>query len=119
VRSAGGRPVAVEITTPLPELEVGYRFRVLGDELRRPDGFGFTGEPTGRPPLPEEAATVHRHVGRVERVAHAWTDVHREDARRLQAEGCHGRRSPSWSAATGDSSRQFRGGCRQKDTVAA
>jgi hypothetical protein len=92
VRSADGRPVAVEITTPLPELEVGYRFRVLGDELRRPDGFGFTGEPTGRPPLPEEAATVHRHVGRVERVAHAWTDVHREDARRLQAEGL------SWSA---------------------
>ena len=34
VRSAGGRPVAVEITTPLPELEVGFRFRVLGDELR-------------------------------------------------------------------------------------
>jgi hypothetical protein len=34
VRSAGGRPVAVEITTPLPYLEVGYRFRVLGDELR-------------------------------------------------------------------------------------
>jgi hypothetical protein len=92
VRSAGGRPVAVEITTPLPELEVGYRFRVLGDELRRPGGFGFTGEPTGRPPLPEEAATVHRHVGQVERSARAWTDAHREEARRLQAEGL------SWSA---------------------
>jgi hypothetical protein len=34
VRSAGGRPVAVEITAPLPELEVGFRFRVLGDERR-------------------------------------------------------------------------------------
>jgi hypothetical protein len=35
LRSAGGRPVAVEITTPMPELEVGYRFRrLLGDELR-------------------------------------------------------------------------------------
>jgi hypothetical protein len=91
VRSAGGRPVAVEITTPLPTLEVGFRFRVLADELRRPEGFGFTGEPTGRPPLPDEAATVHRRVGRVERVACTWTDAHREEARRLQAEGL------SWS----------------------
>ena len=87
LRSAGGRPVAVEITTPLPELEVGYRFRVLGDELRRPGGFGFTGEPTERPPLPEEATAVRRHVGQVERVSRIWTDAHREEARRLQAEG--------------------------------
>ena len=72
---------------PSAGLEHGHLFRVLGDELRRPSGFGFTGEPTGRPPLPEEAATVHRHVGRVETVARAWTDVHREQARRLQAEG--------------------------------
>jgi hypothetical protein len=87
VHSAGGRPVAVEITTPLPYLEVGYRYRVLGDELRRPGGFGFTGEPTGRPPLPAEAATVHRHVGQVARAARTWTDAHRQEARRLQAEG--------------------------------
>ena len=79
MRSAGGRPVAVEITTPSPCLEVGYRFRVLG-----------TGEPTGRPPLPEEATAVRRHVGQVERTARTWTDVHRKEARRL-AEG-------SWSA---------------------
>jgi hypothetical protein len=90
VRSVSGRAVAVEITMPLPDLEVGYRFRVLGDELRRP-GFGFTGEPTGRPPLPEEAATVHRHVGRVENEARTWTEAHRQEARRLQAEGL------SWS----------------------
>ncbi len=92
MRSAGGRPVAVEITTPLPYLEVGFRFRVLGDELRRPNGFGFTGEPTGRPPLPEEATAVRRHVGQVERAARTWTDAHRQEARRLQAEGL------SWSA---------------------
>ena len=91
VRSASGRAVAVEITTPLPELEVGYRFRVLGDELRLSGAFGFTGSPTGRPPLPEEAATVHRHVGRLETEARVWTDAHREEARRLQAEGL------SWS----------------------
>jgi hypothetical protein len=56
---------------PLPELEVGHRFRVLGDELRD-QGFGFTGESTGRPPLPDEAqdalrrAGVHRSVVPVE-----------------------------------------------------
>jgi hypothetical protein len=47
VRSASGRAVAVEITTPVPCLEVGFRFRVLGDELRGQGGFGFTGEPQG------------------------------------------------------------------------
>ena len=47
-RSAGGRPVAVEITTPLPYLEVGFRFRVLGDELG--DGGRFrVHEPADRP----------------------------------------------------------------------
>jgi hypothetical protein len=34
---------------------------------------------------------VHRHVARVERKARTWTDAHREEARRLQAEGL------SWS----------------------
>jgi hypothetical protein len=110
VRSAGGRPVAVEITTPLPYLEVGYRYRVLGDEIRLSGAFGFTGEPTGRPPLPDEAATVHRHVGRVERTARTWTDAHREEARRLQPRGCRGLRSPSESAATSGTSRRCRRG---------
>jgi hypothetical protein len=41
--------------------------------------------------LPEEATAVHRHVGQVERVARTWTDAHREEARRLQAQGL------SWS----------------------
>ena len=72
---------------PSVGLEHGCLFRVLGDEIRLSGAFGFTGEPTGRPPLPEEAATVHRHVGRVETVARTWTDAHREEARQLQAEG--------------------------------
>lgn len=63
MRSAGGRPVAVEITTPLPLLEVGFRFRVLGDELRRPHGFGWTGHTDARPPTPQEAQEALRPVG--------------------------------------------------------
>jgi hypothetical protein len=48
VRTPGGRAVAVEITTPLPELEVGHRFAVLGTEIGS-SGFKFTGErPGGR-----------------------------------------------------------------------
>ena len=35
---------------------------------------------------------MRRHVGQVERDARTWTDAHREEARRLQAEGL------SWSA---------------------
>jgi hypothetical protein len=92
VRAASGRAIAVEVTVPSAGLEHGHLFRVLGDELRRPNGFGFTGEPTGRPPLPDEAATVHRHVGHVQRTARTWTAAHREEARRLQADGL------SWSA---------------------
>jgi hypothetical protein len=107
VRTATGRPVAVEITTPLPELEVGYRFRVLGDEIRLSGTFGFTGQPTGRPPLPEEAATVHRHVGRVETAARTWTDAHRGEARRLHAEGL------SWSQIA----ERVCGAARYKSTV--
>jgi hypothetical protein len=74
---------------PLPDLEVGHRFRVRGDELRD-RGFGFTGAPTGRPPLPDETAMARHGVG-VERVARMWTDADREEARRLQGEGL------SWS----------------------
>ncbi len=87
MRTASGRPVSVEVTVPSVGLDHGYRFRVLGDEIRLSGTFGFTGEPTGRPPLPEEAATVRRHVGPVERAASIWTEAHREEARRLQAEG--------------------------------
>lgn len=87
VRTANGRPVSVEVTVPSVGLDHGYHFRVLGDEIRLSGAFGFTGEPTGRPPLPEEAAAVRRRVGQVERVARNWTDAHREEARRLQAEG--------------------------------
>ena len=87
VRSAGGRAIAVEVTVPSVGLDHGHLFRVLGDEIRLSGAFGFTGEPSGRPPLPAEAATVHRHVGRVETVARTWTEAHREEARRLQGEG--------------------------------
>jgi hypothetical protein len=57
VRTPSGRAVAVVITTPLPELEVGYRFRVLGTEICS-SGFTFTGEPTGRPPFAEHSANA-------------------------------------------------------------
>jgi hypothetical protein len=85
VRSAGGRAVAVEITMPLPDLEVGYRFRVLGDEIKD-RGFGFTGAPTGRPPLPEEAPN-RNGAARARSSRQVWSDWHRQEARRLQAEG--------------------------------
>jgi hypothetical protein len=85
VRSPGGRAVAVEITTSLPDLEVGHRFVVLGTEIGS-SGVTFTGAPTGRPPLPDETAKARRGVG-VERVARTWTDADREEARRLQGEG--------------------------------
>jgi hypothetical protein len=75
VRTPGGRAIAVEVTTPVPTLERGYKFRVLGDELRD-RGFGFTGEPTGRPPLPDETVKARRGVG-VERVACTWSDADR------------------------------------------
>ena len=44
--SPSGRPVAVEITTPLAGLEVGYRYRVLGDEIGVDGGIRFAGKPT-------------------------------------------------------------------------
>jgi hypothetical protein len=46
-RTRSGRACAVVVTTPLPGIEVGYRYRVLGDELRRPGGFGFTASRPG------------------------------------------------------------------------
>ena len=60
-----------------------------------------------RSPLAAETATVRRHVGQVERTARTWTDAHREEARRLQAEGL------SWSAIA----EQVCGDRRYKSTV--
>ena len=62
VRSPSGRVVAVEITTPTTGLEVGRRLRVVGNEIDD-TGCRFTGEPGGRPPLPEEATGAGRRVG--------------------------------------------------------
>jgi hypothetical protein len=88
---------------------VGYRFRVLGDELRRPSGFGFTGEPTGRPPLPDEAVSARRRVGPLEDRARTWTLTGRRHAG-SRRRGCRARRSPSGSAATRGTSRRCKGG---------
>jgi hypothetical protein len=91
LRAPSGKVVAVEVTTPLPELEVGYRFQVLGNEIRAVSGgFGWTGEPTGRPPLPTESAGARRPVGQHRGPTEGrreWTDADRERARALQAEG--------------------------------
>jgi hypothetical protein len=60
---------------------------VLGTEIGH-SGFRFTGEPTGRPPLPEETVGALRRAGsRVEQAARTWTDEHREQARQLRAQG--------------------------------
>jgi hypothetical protein len=57
VRSPSGRIIGVEITAASGGLEVGRRLGVLGN------AFGdecFTGESSGRPPLPEEATGARR-----------------------------------------------------------
>jgi hypothetical protein len=92
IRAASGRVVAVEVTSPaLPEIERGFRYRVLGNEIRAVNGgFGWTGEPTGRPPLPAESAGARRPVGGHRGSTEGrreWTDADRERARALQAEG--------------------------------
>jgi hypothetical protein len=85
VRSPSGRVISVEVTTPVPGLEVGHRFTVLGNEIHG-QTFGFTGETTGRPPLPDELAARRSAQVRRDR-SNVWTDEHRADARRLYAEG--------------------------------
>jgi hypothetical protein len=90
VRAASGRAIAVEVTVPSIGLDHGVLFRVLGDEIGS-SGFRFTGVPTGRPPLPDEAVGALRRYDRVEREARTWTDEDRAEARRLQGEGL------SWS----------------------
>jgi hypothetical protein len=84
-RTSSGRVVAVVIMTPLPELDAGYRFRVLGNEIGD-SGFRFTGEPTGRAPLPEETPKRTAAIG-TRSTPRKWSDGHREQARRLQAGG--------------------------------
>lgn len=76
----------MEVTTPVPGLEVGQRFTVLGNEVHG-QAFGFTGEPTGRPPLPDELTAARRSAGVRRDRPTAWTDQHRAEARRLAAEG--------------------------------
>jgi hypothetical protein len=63
VRSPSGRVCAVVVTTPDIGLEVGHRFAVLGDECRRPHGFGFTGDASGRAPMVDEIPTGRRRRG--------------------------------------------------------
>jgi hypothetical protein len=110
LRAPSGRVVAVEITSPtLPDLEKGYRFRVLGNEIGT-RGFRFTGEPTGRPPLLAESAVARRAVGHHrDAEVRVWTDADKAEARRLQAEGLS--QSKIAEAVCGD--RKFRSTVQQ------
>jgi hypothetical protein len=61
VRTASGRPLHVDVTVPSVGLDHGHRFTVLGTEISMTSSrIQFTGQPTGRPPLPVEASTVRR-----------------------------------------------------------
>jgi hypothetical protein len=84
------------VTTPdLPGVEVGSRFVVLGTEIGYLDGrIRFTGEPSGRPPLPEE--TVVPRVGTHALERKQWTDADRDRARELWATGL------SWAQIAGE-----------------
>ncbi len=75
---------------PSVGLEHGHLYRVLGSELGD-DGFRFTGEPTGRPPLPGDEPT-RNGSGRTGATPHKWTEADRREARRLEMEGY------SWAA---------------------
>ena len=90
VYAPSGRPLYVEVTSHAPELEHGLRFAVLGTEFSMTsDRIQFTGEPTGRSPLPDETATTRKRAGSHNGVEHdhrPWTDDDREQARRLQME---------------------------------
>jgi hypothetical protein len=86
VRAASWKPVGVEVTVPSAGLDHGHRFLVLGDELRRPHGFGWIGQTDARPPTPEQAQDALRRVGSVRGSANTWTDERRAEARRLWAE---------------------------------
>jgi hypothetical protein len=85
VRLPSGRPAYVEITTPLPDLEVGYRFAVLGTEISMTSSrIQFTGERSGRPPLPEETARARNGGARTRgNTPKAWTEADRVRALEL------------------------------------
>jgi hypothetical protein len=86
VRAASGRPIAVEITVPAPLLEHGARFAVLGNELRRPSGIGWTGQTDARPPTPEEM--VVPRAGMVDKLERReWSDADKERVRELWSAG--------------------------------
>ena len=93
VYAASGRPLYVEVTSPARELDHGLRFSVLGTEISMTSGrVQWTGEPTGRAPSLEDAATAMLHTGTHALEHRAYTDADRAEARRLQAEGV------SWAA---------------------
>ena len=94
LRYPSGKPYAVEVTVPSAGLEHGHRFGVLGDELLRPHGFGWTGQTDARPPTPEESQEALRRVGtRVERERVSHSAETRQRALELVASGL------SWAAA--------------------
>jgi hypothetical protein len=62
VRAPSGRVVAVEVTSAaLPDVEAGHRYIVLGNLVDERGRFRFLGEPTGRPPLPDETRQARRN----------------------------------------------------------
>jgi transposase-like protein len=67
VRAPSGRVVAVEVTSAaLPDVEAGHRYVVLGNLVDGAGKFRFLGEPSGRPPLPDEERKARcRVVARV------------------------------------------------------
>ena len=92
----------------------GARHRVLDDER----AGAVEGEPTRPPPTLEDAATALVRTGSHALEHRAWTDAHREEARRLQAEGlswaqvaeqvCGDRRFKSTVAGVASSCREWR-----------
>jgi hypothetical protein len=83
VRRRSGRPSYAVVTSPEVGQPHGLVFVVLGDHLS--DEVDWTGEPTGRPPLPAE--TPQRRSGGTRESPREWTDEHRAEAHRLAAEG--------------------------------
>jgi hypothetical protein len=92
IYATNGQALWAIITVPDAGIDAGHRYRVLGDGMRCGEvGFYFTGEPSGRPALASDEPS-RNGVARASRTTPTrWTDEHREEARRLQAEGL------SWS----------------------
>jgi len=91
---ARGRLIVV-VTVPQPGLVSGDHFLVLGNEIpvAEPARFTFVGTRTGRPALPADAPARNGNGTNpgARSSPRKWTDEHRAEARRLQAEGL------SWS----------------------